>query len=199
MVQRLLFLRYGLIVIISILLAYFFYNYNTSCSKLNCISFDIKKYFQLKEVYTDNATTFRALYQNNESLLRVEIINNQNLETAKKTITLKILRMNALFEDAAAPYPGEISDRIHCDDKYKPTFDTIQNKNLPISFFKAYLNDRMTYGACTDIQTVYRSILALFYCNNQNKMYELEFIAPKKYFESNENKFVLTLKTLNCN
>ncbi|MCL4338146.1 hypothetical protein M1271_00475 [Patescibacteria group bacterium] len=168
------------------------------CQKIQCISMaDLPKY-SLKEIYQNTNNIYRALYTNDKDILRVEIRSGINETEAQKSIDAQTARMEALFADATSPYPGDITNEISCNSKFKPKM-AIENINgIRITHFTGYLNNRLTFGACTDDQAVNKGIEALFYCSSQRKLYQTEIIAPTSKFNSNENFYNGVLHSIRC-
>lgn len=175
----------------------FYFNKN-QCDRLQCLSMIGLDEFKLRETYENSLSTYRALLANNSDLLRVEVRSDLNPDEAANLITGQTVRMKTLFADAVAPYPGEITNEISCDSKFKPVYTEEKIYGIDISSFTGYLNDRLTFGACTDEQAAYRSILSLFYCPNQKKMYQVEIISPKDIFEKNEKKYREMAHSFRC-
>lgn len=189
---------YFVSAVIILILIFIFGGRFISCKKLGCIYITGLNSFQLKDVYQDDKDIYRALYDKNSDLIRIEIRSIRTEDEANKSIEAQTARMIALFENAAAPYPGEISNEIVCDKKYKPVYATGIINGTSITHFTGYLNARLTFGACTEDQAIYRGIDALFYCNNQQKLYQLEIISPTSLFTDNESKYIDMLKSIQC-
>lgn len=153
--------------------------------------------YQQKETY-QNSPSFRALYQHNDELLRVEIRSRVELSQAQHRIDGQLAQVKTMFEKARAPYPGEVSSAIECGSEFLPVYDTVDAGKIPISRITAYLTDRLTYGACTIEQATYRSMLALFFCPTQEKLYQLEFIAPVGAFGNHEADYEAIIKSIRC-
>lgn len=181
-----------------LILVFFFGKKFTSCEKLGCLYLTGVDSFEVREIYQNDKDIYRALYGKNNDLLRVEIRNIKTEDQANKSIDAQTARMKALFENAAAPYPGEITNEIVCDKRFKPVFASDTINGIAITHFTGYLNDRLTFGACTEDQAVYRGIEALFYCKNQKKLYQLEIITPNKIFAENKSRYEDVLKSLRC-
>jgi len=169
-----------------------------SCSRLTCISIKDQNKYSIKEKYEENKYIFRALYNNGNNLLRIEA-RPSSLDEANLAIQTQIARTKGLFEDAAAPYPGEISDVIACSNEYKPVYSSKKQNGINVSYFEGYVNDRLVFGSCADDQAAYHDTLAMFYCAKQNKFYQLEIIIPRKDYISNLKENDSILNSLGCN
>lgn len=177
----------------------FSYYFKSSCPQISCINIqDINKY-QLKNKYEENKYIFRGLYEADKSLIRAEVRSDVTEEEARDAIQVQITRTKGLFEDAAAPYPGEISDVIACSSNYKPKYSTHTTKNgAKLSFFEGYINERLVFGSCVDDQAAYHDTFVMFYCSKQKKFYQIELIEPREKYLSDKIKSVEMLNSLSC-
>ncbi len=186
-----------ILVLIFIIGIYFLLN-QFYCHHLECITIkDLIKY-NVKTAYEDNKYSYRALYQFNNNLLKIEVRPDFSQEEAMQAIQTQIVRTKGLFEDAAAPYPGEISDVISCSNEYKPVYSSRQQNGINVSFFEGYVNDRLVFGSCVDDQAKYHDTLTMFYCEKQKKFYQVEIIIPRKDYIENKKENDSILNSLGC-
>ncbi|MFZ5535742.1 MAG: hypothetical protein ACOY3M_06345 [Patescibacteria group bacterium] len=164
------------------------------CENLTCITIPNRTIFHLKEEYADTADTYRALYESPSSLLRIEAKKTLK-QQADQELDGAVSRMKALFEKAPAPYPGEISDAIVCDDRYIPRYTEANG----IRYFTGFLNNRLTFGSCSQDQAVYRGIMGFLYCPKSSLLIKLELIAETQEFTSHEKEFTDRINALSCN
>lgn len=147
------------------------------CKRLNCIDFPGKKTYLLEEEYESTGRSYRALFQKGAEKIRAEYYAGVSPEQARDFNQYKTMQLLGLYETVKSPYPGVLSDRITCDDAYKPVFRT-ETKSRVV--YTGYLNDRLQYGTCEDGQIAYKSLGIMTYCPGQKIWYYLEFIEPKK-------------------
>lgn len=150
------------------------------CSNLDCISFFNKETYKMEEVFVDKDDSFLAEYSNQDSILRIEIIN-QNREEAENLIKSRIARIQNQYEENISPYPGEISDSISCPSSFRPKINTYEQSGINISSFLVKLNERMVAGQCENSLIKYHSYNYYFYCQNQNKTFLVEIIYDKNF------------------
>lgn len=168
------------------------------CTKLECLSMKDLDKFKVQEVYQDNDNTYRTLLSRDNDILRVDIRTDISESESKSRIQTQITRIKAQFENATSPYPGEISDQIECSGEYKPVFFEERINGVQASYFTAFLNNRLVLGACTEDQAVYKEIFALFYCPKQRQFFQMELIAPKDVFDSDERRYKQMLYSIDC-
>lgn len=186
-----------LFVIIGLALILLLYN-KLKCSGLGCLSMQGLDKFRVQEVYQDDNTAYRALLSKDSDLLRVDIRSNFTEAEANTNIQAQITKIKGLFENAASPYPGEISDEIECSDEYKPVFSEEIINGVQVSYFTGFLNSRLVLGACTEDQAVYKEIFVLFYCPKWQQFFQIELIAPKDVFNPDEEKYKQILYSIDC-
>lgn len=168
------------------------------CKRLQCITSHDMDTFRVTEVYEDTATVFRALYQHNDVLLRIDVQSKIPPTEAQNRVDGQLAQIKTIFAKARAPYPGEITNIITCDKQYQPSYRQESVNGLSMTIVQGFLTDRLTYGACTPDQAVNRSMLALFYCPTQKKLYQLEFIAPVTQFNESQPTYDTMLQSLRC-
>lgn len=169
-----------------------------SCQRLNCININEDKSYKIKQVYEDNPYIFRALYEKGDGLLKVEIRSNSTKLESDQNIQSQITKIKGLFEDAAAPYPGEISDQIHCSDEFKPIYSQKQQNGIQISYFTAFVNNRLTFGSCSADQIRYQDTMLMFYCPRQKNFIQLEILLPLKTYLKDPQTAQKTLDSIGC-
>lgn len=190
---------FSFLVIIFFILGGIYLTLNAlACKHLTCISLADNNKYKIKEVYEENKYIFRALYEKDKTLLRVEIRPNYSYEETKQAIQTQLARTKGLFEDASAPYPGEISDVIACGEMYKPVYSEKVQNGIQISYFSGFVNDRLVFGSCSNDQAVYHDTLAMFYCQNQKKFYQLEIIFPTKDYKTHTKEYNKILDSIAC-
>ncbi|MDO8549938.1 MAG: hypothetical protein Q7S39_07310 [Ignavibacteria bacterium] len=168
------------------------------CSRLECLLIKDGNQYKIKTVYEENNYVFRALYTKENSFLKAEMRTNSTLEEANSAVQTQIARTKGLFEEASAPYPGELSNIISCGNEYKPVYSSRQQNGIQVSYFEGYVNDRLVFGSCVDDQAAYHDTLTMFYCPKQKKFYQVEIIIPRKEFLKYPEENESILASLGC-
>lgn len=169
-----------------------------SCKGIFCISIKDSKNYKIGDVFEDNKFIYRALYHHDNILLKAEIRSNYTPEDAEQLIQTQLVRTKGLFEDAAAPYPGELSDVIACSNAYKPVYSSRKQNGVNISYFEGYVNKRLVFGSCADDQAAYHDTLTMFYCSEQKKFYQVEIIMPTRDFKKEPKLNDRILSSISC-
>ncbi len=182
----------GLIVYLFILPFFF------QCRNISCLEIKDRQDYKIKEIYEDNKFIHRAIYSNKNILLKAEIRLNYTESDAEQVIKTQLVRTKGLFENAAAPYPGELSDVIACSNAYKPVYSSRVQNGISISYFEGYVNKRLVFGSCADDQAEYHDTLTMFYCPEQKKFYQVEIIIPNKDFKANPKINNAILTSIGC-
>lgn len=182
-----------LVFVIIFLLIYFFKN--KPCTGIKCLTFKNFSNFHLSDTYENSPNNFRALYQqNNDIFFRVEIKSAVEKIDSVKLLSSKINHLSDIFENSISPYPGEISVKISCADKYKPKLTN--SPRLP--YFIGYLNDRLQFGSCSEDQAKNQGAIGFLYCPNQKKFYQIEYIVPVKNNEDKTSLIKDFIESVNC-
>ncbi|MDO8551805.1 MAG: hypothetical protein Q7S03_03965 [bacterium] len=151
--------------------------------------------YKIKEVYEDSPQIYRALLSKGKNFLRVEVKSDISTQDANSYIRSEVTKMNGLFENALAPYPGQISDEIVCPGQFKPVYKSEKINNLEVTSFTGFLNQRLTFGACTEDQAVYKGRINYFYCPAKEKIFALELITPN---QDKPDEFLQEINTVRC-
>ena len=73
-----------------------------------------------------------------------------------------------MYRDINSPYPGSVSNKISCQEKYKP--QEIENH------YELYSNERLNYGVCSEDLIKYKTYLQFLKCNEE--FYTIELFIP---------------------
>jgi len=140
---------------------------------------------------------YRALMAQGKIQIRTEIYSKVSQKEAENFTQIKKMKMQGLFENARSPYPGMLSNEIECGKKFLPIFKELTINDLKIQYMRGLLNERLQYGSCLDSEIKFIGHTALFYCQNQQKWYQVEMI-----MQSNENNAadwpLSILKSIRC-
>jgi len=168
------------------------------CGELSCIQLSGQTAYRLNQIYTDSPETYRALYAAGNRYIRIDTQRSNPTEAATE-LDASVLRMKALFEKAPAPYPGDISDAIVCDPAFTPSYDVAKLADgTDVQYFIGYLNDRMTFGSCSQDQAVYKGLMAFLYCPAAKLTLRIEFIAPAKEFMAHVTEIMQQFHSMRC-
>jgi hypothetical protein len=177
------------VVILFITLFYVLTSKFSKCLALDCVSFTGKETYQLNEVFENQKGSFLAEYNSKDSVLRVEVVD-QDINEANKLIKSRIARIQGQYEEAISPYPGEISDSISCPLELKPEFKSYEENNISVTSFLVKLNERMVTGQCDSNLTKYNSYNYYFHCLGSGKTFFIEEIYNKSFQEVQPLSFV---------
>ena len=175
------------VLILVIFVLYLFRN--DECLNLDCISFVGRESYQLDEVFVNQDGSFLAEYKNENSTLRLEVVEQNNSES-NDLIKSRVARIQAQYEESISPYPGEISDSVTCPPELKPNFIVYEENDNLITAFMVKLNERMVTGQCDDMLTKYDSYNYYFHCRDQGKTFFVETIYEKDYDQVEKLSFI---------
>src|SRR3989344_5477243 len=121
--------------------------------------------------------------ESNNKIIRLEIINDIDKETAEKHIANKKYIIDSLFLDISAPYPDAITTTLECPEQFKPKIREIKIDNFDMDYYEIFATERLTYGACSDDLINYKAILTWVYCKNTKNLLQIELFVPKAEFK----------------
>ena len=153
-------------------------NKKQTCEEPECFLINTLKGYNNIEVYQNTDRVFSALLKKEEIKLRVEAWLNIEQHETETIIKNHTIQMYTLYEKAVSPYPGEISNAISCTQEYRPTYFTEQKGGRETHVFTGYASSRLTFGVCTDDIVANRALVAMFYCEEQKRLYKLELFTP---------------------
>lgn len=170
------------------------------CKRLNCLVFSDSDKHKPKEEFQTDSDNYKALYskEGGEELFRVEVRYGVDKEEADKIRDTSVQNVDSLFSKALSPYPGEVSSEVACSKEFAPKYLEKKVGDLELSYFLGNMNARLTMGACTADQAVYKVQLVWFYCPSHHNFYQLEFITPKLLYDSNPDKYDSVLDSVKC-
>lgn len=146
--------------------------------------------FGLTKNYIDSSNTLNLIYSDNQNTIRLKIIPNLDKTSAEEIIDSSSLTMQSLYDTTSTSYPGQISNEIVCDSRFIPKQRSIDYNGMEITYFIAYLSERLIYGACTDDLTPYKGIIAWSYCKDEKELRQFEFISKKESFSDSNIEFI---------
>jgi hypothetical protein len=124
-------------------------------------------------------------------VLRLKVISGVLKPAAERLIENEILSTRALYNDALAPYPDAVSNRIEIDKTLIPQLKTSESAGVVVRYFVPYLSASMTYGVQSAQDAPYRGVLAWAFCPEQKEMRTLELIRPKASFGESDESFAV--------
>ena len=124
-------------------------------------------------------------------VIKIKILNNTTLKQAKNYISDKIFVINSIYREINSPYPGALSNRIECEEKFKPK----TMENVPFDYYILYASERFTYGVCSWDLIKYKSVIYYTYCKETKNLYQIELFIPVDKGTSNYEE---SLKSIEC-
>ena len=146
--------------------------------------------FNLTRKYAGGENTHILIYSDNQNTIRLKIISNLDKTSADEIIHTSTFALRSLYGDTVSAYPGMISNKIVCDSKFIPKQTSCVYNGITVTYFIAYLSERLSYGACTDDLTPNKGVIAWTYCGNKKELRKFEFISAKQSFRDSSIEFM---------
>ena len=128
--------------------------------------------------------------KHDNELLRLQMINFDTIEEAKKYVEQQKAILNAAYSSMASPYADSVSNKISCSKKFYPKKQG-QGKTA-LLFFP--IGNRLVYGVCSQAEAKYSNALFFLYRQAAQKMIKVEYIVP---IEKNNLEFAKNLLNKN--
>lgn len=170
---------------------------DNSCKKYSCVTFNAIQNFKETEQIESTKISYKGILTNGAIRVRLEVYTAPSQEVADGFTQTKLMQLQGLYENGRSPYPGELSNEILCEERFKPAIKNGLLNGMKVAFVTGYLNDRLQYGSCLESQTPYVGKSALFYCTDQKKWYSFETIA-KKSDSSLDKETTYLIQSLKC-
>ncbi|MDP8219115.1 MAG: hypothetical protein P9M03_10360 [Candidatus Theseobacter exili] len=140
-----------------------------------------------------NTVRERELYTfvSDDMIVKIEVIAGIDKESAETLIGNEIIGVKALYDNALSPYPGDISNRIVFNEKFRPVLKTINNKAVEYKYFLLFSNKRFGLGVGSDDLVEYKHLLGWFYCSEFSELHTVRcFISDAHSFSVIEDFFL---------
>jgi hypothetical protein len=163
--------------------------YQTKITDFNLKS-DFLKEFKITK--TTESYDSKTIFGEKESaIVKIKKIENIEINEAENYINDNMFVIESMYRGISSPYPGALSNRIECEEKFKPK----KVKNKPFDYYFLFATDRMTYGACSKDQIEYHTIMFFLFCEKTKDFFQIElFVSLDKDIAFFENK----LKEISC-
>jgi len=133
-------------------------------------------------------------YINDNEHLKVERYKNIDMESSKTLTEREVILIQSIFSDSISPYPGEITNKIECQNEFKPHFfkTGVEERQYLITFS----NDRFNLGVCSEDITKFRCLIGWLYCSKKKELYKISYFIP---LEESDEKLHDLFISLKCN
>ena len=144
-----------------------------------------KFYSSDKEIdsFLKNLNIGQLKEQNLDNIFLKGIILKKTENESKSYIDRKITMIKSIYGEYNVPYPGPLTNKFECDQKYMPKEVTFDNLKKVV---ETYANDRKIIGICDLDQITYKKIHFFFYCPKQSKLLELEIFFKDLNYNSSQ-------------
>ncbi len=107
--------------------------------------------------------------------LRLQITGGMDGDAARAHVREERQRLDLLFFDRQAPYPGQLSNTLRCPEKYQPT--DFEERGTAIMMLGLYANDRLAYGGCSPDLLRFKATQGFFHDSQRSRLIEVEYFS----------------------
>lgn len=133
--------------------------------------------FTLTAIEKGRSSTVHT-FTTKDRLLKIEVIPEVEKETAGALLSDGIMGLEALYANALSPYPGDISNTVVGDARFRPKFFRKEVGQTTYSYYLLFANERMGYGASTADSVKFKSLLGWVYCETSKDFYKVKYFVP---------------------
>ncbi len=130
------------------------------------------------------------VFKRGEEILQIE--KRVDVEPAEADVFINddITAIQGIFMDSVSAYPGELSNKIVCDDQYKPRHKVFTVSTFVYEYLLLYSTSRFGLGACTKDSIYYKHLIGWLYCFKRKELYTIKyFCSLKEDFQNMESLF----------
>ncbi len=120
------------------------------------------------------------IFLNKNEKLKIEKYTGLSKESKKDLINKQFISIESAYSDSSSAYPGEISNTINCDEKFKPKFIDKKIDNVNYNLAIIYVSDRYGFGACTEDTVKFKNIIGWISCQKNEELYKLNYYKSVK-------------------
>jgi hypothetical protein len=107
--------------------------------------------------------------------LKLTVYENTTPDQAARIMDLDTTRLKNLYRTDVLPYHGAVSQRVGCEEREKPRFESLAAE-VRIAI---HTNERLVPGSCDPTQFFYRASYRYLYCQRERRLYLLHVYVPK--------------------
>lgn len=137
--------------------------------------------FKITETLSqDYATTYHLAtnIDGGREFLSIEKIRGIKEASAKAIIQDSTFNIEAVYVNALSAYPGEVSNEIVCNEKFKPIYKEIVTPGSVHPYYLLYTTERFGLGACAEDTIAYKQLIGWIYCQKREELYTIKYAIP---------------------
>lgn len=131
------------------------------------------------------------VFRRDDETLRIEKIEGIDGKSSDILTGDEMLSINALYANSLSAYPGDVSNKIVCNEKFRPVYREKVIDDISYRYYLLYATARFGLGACSEDIVEYKHLLGWIYCSQEQKLYSVKYFMPlKNNFEELEQLFL---------
>jgi len=112
-----------------------------------------------------------------DARMRIRVTHDLSSDRAEQRIDQDRQRIDALFGERQAPYPGELSHSLKCPEAFKPADHA--DKGSARTMVRLFANERLAYGGCSDDLLAYRATIGTWYDAPAERLVQVTYYTPR--------------------
>jgi len=150
----------------------------TACTRSSSGPYVFQDHLSLKDFSPASATAqdeHSVTLEKNGARLRLRALRPDNVVTARILINTHI---DEIFDPPPAPYPGYISNKVVCDQAFRPQLVSLQIDKLFFGGKRFFANSRFTPGECSADNAKMLYFRGIVSCATEGPFFDLEYFIP---------------------
>lgn len=148
------------------------------CDGIGISSEKLKGFRMIKKMSQRESEIYVFENDSEKAFLQIEKIEQINRKSAGILIQDKIVSVQAIYANAFSAYPGEVSNKIVCNDSFKPVYSERTMGDIFYRYYLLYSTERFGLGACSEDIVRYKHLLGWMYCPQMQRLYSVKYFMP---------------------
>jgi len=133
--------------------------------------------FSLEDQYEQKSSK-KYFFVKGEEKLQIEKIEGIDQQSSDTLTDSEIMSIQALYANALSAYPGEVSNKIVCNDQFKPVYREKITDEASYKYFLLHSTERFGLGACTEDVIKYKHVVGWVFCSQKNTLFIIKYFVP---------------------
>lgn len=131
------------------------------------------------------------VFRRDDETLHIEKMEGIDGKSSNILIQDEMTSINALYANSLSAYPGDVSNKIVCNEKFRPVYHEEVIDDISYRYYLLYATARFGLGACSEDIVKYKHLLGWIYCPQGQRLYSVKYFMPlKNNFEELEQLFL---------
>lgn len=118
------------------------------------------------------------IFRHDDKTLHIERIEGIDSKSSDILTRDEMTSINALYANSLSAYPGDVSSKIVCNEKFRPMYREEVIDDIFYRYYLLYATARFGLGACSEDIAKYRHLVGWIYCSQEQRLYSIKYFIP---------------------